>query len=51
MSMGLRGFVEFVEKKIEEEGILYGSEHSYDEIVTDTIDMIWQAYEEWKGEE
>ena len=47
MSFLTRSFVEFLIKKIESKGIL-GSNHSDGERERDVIDMIWEAYEEFK---
>ena len=47
MSIGDRGFVEFLIEKIKREGILSACSYSTDEIEQDVIDMIWEAYEEF----
>lgn len=50
MSIGLRGFVEFLVKKIEEEGLL-GSGFTDSEREDDIIKTIWDVYHEWNGED
>lgn len=46
MSLELRGFVEFLVKEIEKEGVR-GSGWSQQEVESDVIDQIWNAYEKW----
>ena len=46
MSIGLRGFVEYLENKIRSEGIK-GCMFDDSEREDDVIDMIWDAYEEY----
>ncbi|HEY8803987.1 MAG TPA: hypothetical protein VIM70_09770 [Clostridium sp.] len=46
MTLGDRGFVEFLVKKIEKEGIL-GCGYDTEEIKQDIISMIWDAYDEF----
>jgi len=48
MSIGDRGFVEFIVEKIKNEGILNASDNSTEEIKQDVINMIWEAYEQWR---
>jgi hypothetical protein len=50
MSIGTRGFIEFLIEKIKKEGI-YGSGYSNEEREEDVIRTIWKAYEDWNGEE
>ena len=47
MSIGNRGFVEFLIEKIKKESILSACGYSTDEIEQNVIDMIWEAYEEF----
>lgn len=46
MSIGDRGFVEFLVAKINEKGVI-SSGYSEEEIRRDIVDMIWEAYEEF----
>ena len=47
MSIGTRGFVVFLIEKIKDKGILSSGYHSSEEIESDIIDQIWEAYEEF----
>lgn len=47
MSIGTRGFIEFLIDKIKENGILSSGYHSSEEIEGDIIDQIWNAYEDF----
>lgn len=46
MSIGLRGFVEFIIDEINKKGVR-SSGWSEEEIRSDVIDMIWDAYCKW----
>jgi hypothetical protein len=46
--MGIRSFVEFLVKKIEEEETLNSNYRSSNEIESDIIDIIWNAYESYE---
>jgi hypothetical protein len=48
MSLGIRGFIEYLVKKIEDEGIMSGGYYSQSETESDVIDMIWSAYESYE---
>lgn len=47
MSLGIRGFVEFLVAEINKEGVL-GNGYSDNERLSDVIDMIWKAYDDFK---
>jgi len=47
MSIGTRGFIEFLVEKIKYEGVL-GFGYDTAEVEKDVIDMIWEAYEEFR---
>jgi len=47
MSIGTRGFIELLIDKIRYEGILSSGYHSSEEIESDVIDMVWEAYGEF----
>ncbi len=48
MSLGIRSFVEFLIDEIKKEGVLSSGYHSSEEIESDIIDQIWNAYENYK---
>ena len=50
MSLGLRGFIEYLINEIQEKGI-YGDGYSETERMDDVIKTIWNAYENWDKEE
>lgn len=50
MSLGIRGFVEFLISEIRKEGVR-GEGWSQQEVESDIIDQIWNAYEKYKIEE
>ena len=47
MSLGMRGFVEFLIDRLHDEGIC-GDGYSEKERMDDVVETIWDAYEEWK---
>jgi len=49
MALWERSFVEFLVDKIKENGVLSSGYHSSEEIESDVIDQIWNAYEEFSN--
>jgi len=50
MSLGLRGFVEYLINEIKRQGIV-GIDSNINQIEENVINVIWNAYENWDKEE
>jgi len=49
MSLGIRGFVEYLINEIKRQGIV-GTNHNIKQIEENVINVIWNTYENWKKE-
>jgi len=49
MSLGLRGFIEYLINEIKRQDIV-GTNHNINQIEENVINVIWDAYEKWEEE-